>query len=58
MVHEGNKVEVHPKNTADNRCGGKQAGYHCHHFHHFIHPEVYIVDIKVVQVHHHIAVVI
>ena len=50
-------IEVHSKDSANHGCWCQQAGYNGHHLHHLIHPEIDVVDVKVLHAHHDIAIV-
>src|SRR6266487_4929069 len=50
-------IKIHPENSTD-YCGRRQqAGYNSHHFHYFIHPEIYIINIEILHTHHNITIV-
>src|SRR4051812_21893823 len=57
IVDQGNAFEVHSEDTADHRSRCHQAGYDGHHLHHFIHLQVYIIDVEVLHADHDITVV-
>jgi len=50
--------EVHAEYTAYHCSRRQQTGYNRHHFHHFIHAKVHIAEVEVLQVHHHITIVL
>ena len=57
VMQPGNGFEVHSKYSADNGSRSQQAGNNGHYLHHFIHPQIYIVDVQVLHAHHNITVV-
>ena len=56
-MQPGNGFEVHSKYSTNYRSRSQQAGNNRHYLHHFIHPQIYVVDVQVLHANHNIAVV-
>src|SRR5690349_17601127 len=57
VVQPGNGLEVHSKYASYYGSGSQKASNNGNYLHHFINPQVYVVDIEVLHAHHHITIV-